>query len=71
MKVCFFYLLTLNYNLNIFSDEIIIELPNDIWLPMVNLHNRILTAIPKKRRGYWNENVDEFYSFYFKNKKQK
>jgi hypothetical protein len=38
---------------------------------MVDLHRRILTAIPKKRRSYWNEKVDEFYILYFKNQKPK
>ncbi len=60
------------YSFNKLSlDELAIELPNNIWEPMVDLHRRILTAIPKKRRSYWNEKVDEFYILYFKNQKPK
>jgi G:T-mismatch repair DNA endonuclease (very short patch repair protein) len=28
---------------------------------MVDLHKRMLTAIPKNRRSYWTEKVDKFY----------
>jgi hypothetical protein len=31
----------------------------------------MLTAIPKNRRSYWSNRVDEFYLLYFKNKKPK
>ena len=38
---------------------------------MIDLHKRILTAIPKNRRCYWTEKADEFYLLYFRNKKPK
>jgi len=55
----------------IFLDELNIELPNNIWEDMVELHKKLLTAIPKNRRSYWTEKVDEFYLIYFKNLKPK
>jgi hypothetical protein len=60
------------YSFNKLSlDELAIELPNNIWEPMVDLHRRMLTAIPKKRRSYWSNKVDEFCLLYFKNNKLK
>ncbi len=38
---------------------------------MVDLHRRMLTAIPKIKSSFWSNKVDEFYLLYFKNQKQK
>ncbi len=38
---------------------------------MIDLLNRMLTAIPKNRKNYWSNKVDEFYSLYFKNQNPK
>jgi hypothetical protein len=38
---------------------------------MVNLHKRLLTAIPKIKRSYWTEKIDDFYITYFRNLKPK
>jgi hypothetical protein len=38
---------------------------------MVNLHKKLLTAIPKIKRSYWSEEIDDFYITYFRNLKPK
>ncbi len=50
------------------SDETI-DMPKVIWEAMIDLHKRILTVIPKKRRIHWHEKVEEFYQNYFRNLK--
>ncbi len=57
--------------MNIFLDDPTIDLPDNIWEDMMNLHNRLLTAIPKIRRNYWSEKIDDFYITYFSNLKSK
>jgi hypothetical protein len=58
--------------LDIFDfDESTIDLPNSIWEAIVDLHKRLLTAIPENRRGFWAEKVDEFYKNNFRNIKPK
>ncbi len=46
-----------------------IDLPHSIWIDMVDIHKRLLTAIPKNRRDYWKEKVDDFYKNHFRNTK--
>ncbi len=44
-----------------------IDLSNNIWEAMLDLHKRLLTAIPNIRRELWNKKVDEFYRNNFRN----
>ncbi len=44
-----------------------LDLPNNIWEAMLDLHKRLLTAIPNIRRELWNKKVDEFYRNNFRN----
>jgi len=44
-----------------------IELPNNIWEVMIDLHKRLITAIPNIRRELWNKKIDEFYRNNFRN----
>jgi G:T-mismatch repair DNA endonuclease (very short patch repair protein) len=46
-------------------------LPNFIWEAIVDLHKRLLTAIPRSRRSFWLEKVNEFYKNNFTNIKPK
>lgn len=50
-------------------EDILMNLPNSIWVDMLDLHKRLSTAIPKKRRNYWVVKIDEFYRLYFINQK--
>lgn len=45
------------------------NLPDFIWLKMLDLHKRISTALPENRRNYWVERIDEFYRTNFTNQK--
>ena len=38
---------------------------------MVNLHKKLLTAIPKKIRSIWSAKVEDFYDTFFRNLKPK
>jgi hypothetical protein len=38
---------------------------------MVELHKKLIAALPKNRRSYWTDKVDEFYLIYFRNLKPK
>jgi G:T-mismatch repair DNA endonuclease (very short patch repair protein) len=38
---------------------------------MIDLHKRLLTAIPKNRGSFWVEKVNEFYKNNFRNIKPK
>jgi hypothetical protein len=51
------------------NEEIPCTLPNAVWLIMLNLHNRLLTAIPKNNRNVFVEKLDEFYRLNFTNEK--
>jgi hypothetical protein len=49
------------------TSDITIELPNNIWEAMVDLHKRLITAIPNIRRDLWNKKFEEFYQNNFRN----
>jgi hypothetical protein len=63
MKVCYFLINSI-FLIQIFLDELTIELPNNIWEVTVELHKKLLTEIPKAGRSYWSEKVDKFYLIY-------
>ena len=65
MKVCYSLINFILFKIELSLDELTIELPNNILEPMVDIHTRMLTAIPKNRRSYWSNKVDEFYLLYF------
>ena len=69
--IIFFFLIPLS-KFKSFLDEFdlsdpTIELPNNIWEVMIDLHKRLLTAIPNIRRELWNKKIDEFYRNNFRN----
>ncbi len=72
----YYFLINSTFLIKILLDEFdvsdpTIELPNNIWEVMVNLHKKLLTAIPKIKRSYWTEEIDDFYITYFRNLKPK
>ena len=54
--------LSLNENMTNEMDSDRFSLPDDIWDHMMDLHKRMLTAIPRNRREYWASKVNEFYT---------